>query len=143
MPTKTTVGANMLLITSSFRNVKSFNLIPVTEDCPYVEAMFDPTSNILAVITKNMKQSFHMVPRLNDEGQPQRLKFPNKETGKTVKEQRVSVDTFSEFYITEKEEILQFLNLFAINAKDYDIEQYFAESGKDVKTSDLILGPNA
>ena len=30
-----------------------------------------------------------MLPRLNDEGQPQKLKFPNKETGKTMKEQRV------------------------------------------------------
>lgn len=142
MSIKTTLGANMLLITSSFRNVKSFNLIPVTEDCPYVEAMFDPTSNILAVITKTMKGAYHMLPKLDDNGQPQRVKFIDKETGKTVKEQRVMVDTFSEFYITEKEEILQFLNLFAINAKEYDIDQYFIKSGKDVKTSELIMGPN-
>ena len=140
--TKPTVGANMLLTTGTFRNVKTFNLVPVTLDCPYVEAMFYPTTTILAVITKNMKQSFHMVPRLNEEGQPQRLKVPNKEAGKTVKEQRVSVDTFSEFYLTEKEDIQTFLALFAINYKEFDTDEYFVET-KDVKPSNLILGPNA
>ena len=109
------VGQNMMLISSAFRQVKSFSLVPVTEDCPYVEAMFDPSASILAVITKVKKNSFHMVPRLNDDGQPIRLKAPNKETGKTVKEQRVSVDTFSEFYVTDKEEIKNFIGMFAIN----------------------------
>ena len=83
-----------------------------------------------------------MVPRLNEDGQPQRLKVPNKEAGKTVKEQRVSVDTFSEFYLTEKEDIQTFLALFAINYKEYDTDQFFVET-KDVKPSNLILGPNA
>ena len=43
------VGQNMMLVNSSFRNAKSFTMIPVSIDSPYVEAMFDPTSGILAV----------------------------------------------------------------------------------------------
>jgi len=49
---KNQIGQNMMLISSSFRNVKSFSLMPVNNDCPYVEAMYDPSSGILAVITK-------------------------------------------------------------------------------------------
>ena len=103
------IGKNMMLITSAFRGVKSFSMVPVTQDCPYVEAMFDPSSGILAVISKVKKQAPHMVPRLDDNGQPIRLKTPNMETGKTVKEQRVQIETFSEIYITEKDEIAQFI----------------------------------
>lgn len=132
------LGKNMMLITSAFRQVKSFSLVPVTEDCPYVEAMFDPTGGILAVITKVRKSSFHMVPRLDDNGQPSKLKVPNKETGKVHKEQRVSIDTFSEFYITEKEEIKNFLAVFAINNDSFDYDQFFVDVDK-TKPSNIIL----
>ena len=120
------IGQNMMLITSSFRNVKSFNLIPVNESCPYVEGMYDPSSGILAIITKVMKNSFHMLPKLDDNGQPQKLKFPNQETGKVHKEQRVSVETFSEFYVMEKDEMENFINMFAVNADSFDYKKYMA-----------------
>ena len=133
------VGKNMMLMTSPFRNMPSFSLIPVSNECPYVEAMFDPSSGILAVISKISKQSFHMVPRLDDNGQPQRLKVPNKATGKTVKEQRVSMETFPEFYITEKEEIENFLKIFAINADDFDYNEFMKVDVKETKTSPIIM----
>ena len=62
------IGQNMMLVNSTFRNAKSFTLIPVSMDSPYTEAMFDPASGILAVISKVMKQSYHMVPKLDDDG---------------------------------------------------------------------------
>ena len=133
------IGKNMMIISSPFRNAESFALVPVTNDTPYVEAMFDPASGILAVISKVSKQSFHMVPRLDDNGQPQRLKVPNKTTGKTVKEQRVSMETFSEFYITNKEEIKNFINIFAINADSYDFAKYVDVDIKETKKEPLII----
>ncbi len=136
---KNQIGQNMMLISSVFRNVKSFSLMPVNDDCPYVEAMFDPSSGILAVITKIRKQSFHMMPRLDDSGQPQRLKVPNKETGKVHKEQRMSMETFSEFYIVEKEEIKNFINLFAVNATSFDYDEFINIDVKETKKSSLIL----
>lgn len=139
MSTKNQIGQNMMIVSSAFRNVKSFTLVPVHEDCPYVEAMYDPTSGILCVITKLRKQSFHMMPRLDDSGQPQRLRVPNKETGKVHKEQRVIIDTFSEFYIVEKDEIKTFINLFGINAVGFDYDQYMNVDEKETKTSNLIL----
>ena len=51
------LGNNMMLVNSVFRNARSFSLIPVSVDSPYVEAMFDPSSGILAVIGKERKQT--------------------------------------------------------------------------------------
>ena len=132
------IGQNMMLVNSSFRNAKSFTLIPVSADSPYVEAMFDPQSSILAVISKVMKQSYHMVPKLNDDGEPARLKSPNQQTGKTVKEERRLVDTFSEFYLSDKKDIETFIHMFAINAENFDYNEFFVDV-KETKVSNLIV----
>ena len=132
------IGQNMMLVNSSFRNAKSFTLIPVSADSPYVEAMFDPQSSILAVISKVMKQSYHMVPKLNDDGEPMRLKQPNQQTGKTVKEERRLVDTFSEFYLSDKKDIEAFIHMFAVNAADFDYNEFFVDV-KETKVSNIIV----
>jgi len=124
-------GSNMLLITSGFRGAKSFALVPITDNCPYVECLFDPSSNLLAVITKTIKGSYHMIPKLDDNGDPVRLKSQRRENGKTVKEQRAMVDTYSEFYVSDPLEIEGFIDLFAVNAKHFDYKQYIAE--QDIK----------
>jgi len=131
------IGKNMMLVKSSFRGMKSYSLIPVSLDCPYVETMYDPSSGMMAVITKQKKESYHMVPKLDEEGQPMRLKKPNPQTGKTVKEQRVKIDTFSEFYITDKEDLDNFIALFAINSLDFDYKSYHVDVDK-VKQSPII-----
>jgi hypothetical protein len=132
------IGQNMMLVSSSFRNAKSFTMIPVSNDSPYTEAMFDPASGILAVISKVMKQSYHMVPKLDDDGQPIRLKAPNKQTGKTHKEERRLVDTFSEFYLSDKKDIEDFINIFAINASSYDYKEFFVDI-EETKVSKIIM----
>mgnify|MGYP003677357457 FL=1 len=134
----TQIGQNMMLINSSFRNAKSFTLIPVSNDSPYVEAMFDPTSSILAVISKVMKQSYHMVPRLSDSGEPIKLKMPNQQTGKTVKEERRLVDTFSEFYLSDKKDIETFIHMFAVNASDFAYDDFFVDVD-ETKVSNIIM----
>jgi len=131
------IGKNMMLVKSSFRGMKSYSLIPVSLDCPYVETMYDPSSGMMAVITKQKKESYHMVPKLDEEGQPMRLKKPNPQTGKTVKEQRVKIDTFSEFYITDKEDLDNFISLFAINSLDFNYKSYHVDVDK-VKQSPII-----
>ena len=133
------IGQNMMLVNSSFRGAKSFTLIPVSEDSPYVEALFDPSSSMLAVISKVMKQSYHMVPKLDDEGQPMRLKKPNMQTGKTVKEERRLVDTFSEFYLSDKKDIETFIHMFAINADTFDYITLLDVDVNKTETSKIIL----
>jgi|TARA_R110000822_G_scaffold6739_12_gene28365 hypothetical protein len=132
------IGQNMMLVNSTFRNAKSFTLIPVSMDSPYTEAMFDPASGILAVISKVMKQSYHMVPKLDDDGQPQRLKTPNQQTGKTHKEERRLVDTFSEFYLSDRADIETFIHMFAVNAENFSVEEFFVDL-KKTEPSKIIL----
>ena len=129
----------MMLVNSSFRNAKSFTMIPVSLDSPYTEAMFDPASGILAVISKVMKQSYHMVPKLDDNGDPIRLKTPNQQTGKTVKEERRLVDTFSEFYLSDKKDIETFIHMFGVNAEDFDYNHFMQTDVKETKVSNIIL----
>lgn len=123
----TKIGSNMILVTSAFRGAESFSLIPVSEDCPYVEMMFDPTSGILAVISKVKKMTMHMLPRLSDDGQPVKLKSINNETGKVYKEQRVQMETFTEYYVKEKSEIESLIQMFAVNASSFDYSKYFVD----------------
>ncbi len=132
------IGQNMMLVNSTFRNAKSFTLIPVSLDSPYTEAMFDPASGILAVISKVMKQSYHMVPKLDDDGQPIRLKKPNPQTGKTHKEERRLVDTFSEFYLSDRADIETFIHMFAINAEHFKVDEFFVDL-KKTEPSKIIL----
>ena len=134
------IGKNMLLVNSTFRNAKSFTLIPVSNDSPYTEAMFDPASGILAVISKVMKQSYHMVPKLNDDGEPIRLKTPNPQTGKTVKEERRLVDTFSEFYLTDRADIDIFINMFAVNADNFKYDDFFVDLQKTEPSKVILPG---
>jgi len=134
------IGQNMMLVNSTFRNTKSFTLIPVSLDSPYTEAMFDPASGILAVISKVMKQSYHMVPKLDDDGQPQRLKNPNPQTGKTYKEERRLVDTFSEFYLSDRADIETFIHMFAINADNFSVEEFFVDLQKTEPSKIIIPG---
>jgi len=48
---------NMMLFTSSWKNNKTFKMIPATEDCPFVECIFDSQLKVLAVIGKTLKHS--------------------------------------------------------------------------------------
>lgn len=120
------IGKNMMLINSAFQNVKSFSLISVNKDCPYIEALFDPSSQVLAVITKEKKNTFHMVAKLSNAGAAD---------GK--KKQRVQIETYSEYYITDQKDIKNFIEIFAINSSDFKYEE-FVINRDTVNVSNII-----
>ena len=80
-----------------------------------------------------------MLPKLDENGEPVRLKVPNNTTGKTVKEQRVLVETFGEHYIADKSDIEAFILLFAINASSFDYKQYMVDVNQVVETPKIIM----
>ena len=41
-----------------------------------------------------------------------------------AKQERRSIDTFQEYYIEEKDSIVDIVNLFAVNAKKFDITKF-------------------
>jgi len=119
-------GKNMILVNApDFQSMeKSFKLVPITLDCPYVECMFSAKDKVLAVISKVMKQSYHMVPKLDDNGDHIPVKGKPRPNNKEYKEERRLVDTFSEFYLLTPEEINGFIESFAVNAKEFDYKSY-------------------
>ena len=128
----------MLLITSSWGNRKTFKMIPATEECPYNECIFDIDSKVLAVIGKERKESMHMVAKLNEMGDVQRLKIGKRENGKDYAEERKTLETFYEYYIEEMSEVESFIKMFAINSDEFNTKQYFTAATEAPQTSNLL-----
>ena len=113
-----------MLVTGSWGNNKTFKMIPVTNECPYNEAIFDRDGKVLALIGKEKKQSFHMLPKLTDMGDVQTLKIGRRANGKDFAEERKALETYYEYYIENPEEIEQVVKSLAVNADTFDFKQY-------------------
>lgn len=113
----------MMLITSSWNNDKTFKMIPISSSCPYVECIYDPKAKVLAVMSTVKKNLFHMVPKLDANGDPEFRKVPAKD-GVPVKQERRTIETFQEYYVEAADEIKTFISGFAINADSFDINSF-------------------
>lgn len=140
--------SSMLLVSSTWANEPTFKMIPINVACPFNEAIYDPSSRALALVGKEKKQTLHMLPKLTDTGDVQRLKMQKRENGKEFAEQRVTLDTFYEYFIEDKSEIESFIKSFASNADAYDyqsiVDKSFAapaEKPMIVSGSPLIMAP--
>jgi hypothetical protein len=108
---------SMMIVEATWQEKKTFRLIPITESCPYVECIFDPETKVFVVISKIKKTSLHMLPKLDEYGQPS--------TGtKGIKQERHKIEVFQEFYVEDKVAIKDLLHLFATNAETFDFEVF-------------------
>ena len=126
----------MILVQSTWQESQTFRMIPVTLECPYVECILDPATKVFVVITKINKTSLHMIPRLDDNGDPIYVKGarPN---GRTVREERKTIDTFQEFYIEDKKAMEDIINLMAINAKTFKYKKFLEETPTEVTVTGI------
>lgn len=125
---KTYVDENpktMMLIKSAFGSMKSFKLIPISNDCPFVECLFSPSERIMVVISKFMKTSYHMVPKLDDNGDEVPVKGKPRANGKKIREERRAMDTCSEHYVVTEDEIREMVKMFAVNPDALDLDEFF------------------
>jgi len=129
-------GANMLLVSSYWGESKSFKLIPATNECPFVEAMYDPTTGLLAVIGKTKKQVFHMVHKVDDNGDI--VETNKRKSGKPYKEERRTIETFVEYYIINADEIVSFIKDYAINTVSFDFMK-FIEAQKEMENNPVAM----
>ena len=127
---------SMILVQSTWQESQTFRMIPITESCPYVECILDPATKVFVVITKINKTSLHMIPRLDDNGDPIYVKGarPN---GRTVREERKTIDTFQEFYIEDKKAMEDIINLMAINAKTFKYKKFLEETPTEVTVTGI------
>jgi hypothetical protein len=121
------VQPTMLLITSAIQGQKTFKLMPIHKECPFNEGIFMPTGRMLAMISAEKKESVHMLPRLDDNGDAILIKQGNRPNQKDYKEQRVHLETYTEHYLMEKEEIISLVKMLAVNADSYDFQKYMVD----------------
>ncbi len=114
------MSKSMILVKSSWQDGVTFKMMPIEESCPYVECIYDPESKVFVVISKIIKTSLHMLPKLDDYGQPM--------TGSKGKKQiRNKIEVFQEFYVEEKDAIEELVNLFAINSDTFEYKNFMKE----------------
>ena len=119
----------MMLTHSQWKESKTFKMIPVTEDCPYLECIYDKDVNVLAVVSTLSKDTFHMVPKLDANGDPEMRKTPGRD-GLPYKQERRTLETYNEYYLENQQDIEYFINRFAVNAEDFDYKQYLTTEAK-------------
>ena len=124
----------MICITSVWNGHESFKVIPLVETCPYVEMIYDPEASMLVIISKIIKDAYHMIPKMDDKGDVVAAKN-RKSPDKTYAEERRLVESFQEYYIHKKDEIKNIISSFAVNADTFDF------SVLD-KSSTLTMGPS-
>lgn len=133
---------SMLLVKSNWAQMPSFSLIPINKDCPYVEAMFNPHAKVLAIIGKTKKEAFHKVPRLDDNGEPLEKKGPKKDPNSPYRMQRVSQETYTEYYITEKSDIESFIKAFTVNHESFDWQESLNMETMDAPDTSKVMKPS-
>lgn len=119
------MSKSMMLVKSSWQEDQTFKMIPIDQSCPYVECIYDPQSNVFVIISKIVKTSLHMLPKLDDYGKPV--------TGaKGTKQTRSKIDVFQEFYIEDLKEIKEIIKTFAVNSDKFDYDS-FMKKKEEVK----------
>tara|TARA_R110002126_G_scaffold79669_6_gene197679 strand:- start:1567 stop:2058 length:492 start_codon:yes stop_codon:yes gene_type:complete len=117
---------NMLLITTFWQDYETFKLMPITDDCPFIEVIYERHTEMLIVLNKHYKDNFHMVPKLTDTGDTELMK-PNqsqRNNQKSFKEKREKLHTYTEYFMINKDEQAEFIAMFAVNHEEFDFEKF-------------------
>ena len=109
---------SMMLVVQEHAGHPTFSLIRTKEDCPFVECIYVPDTKQLAIISSIQKDTFHLFPRLDDNGDtvPVKTKRP---AGKNYKEERKAIKTFYEYTLANEKDIIAFVEKFAENADTF------------------------
>ena len=118
---------SMMIVQATWNETQTFRLIPIATECPYVECIFDPATKVFVIISKIKRTSLQMLPKLDEYGQPAL-------GSKGRKEERHKVEVFQEFYIEHTDAIKDLVDLFAINAKTFDYNQFLGTEAPAKKT---------
>ena len=132
------MNKTMMLITSSWGTKKTFKMIPATFDCIFNEAIFDLDSKVLALISKEKKESLHMVARVNEWGDVVPMKIGKRNNGKDYAEERKTLETFYEYYVEDISDIKDIVARLAINGDTFDINPFIEAKSETPKETNLI-----
>lgn len=104
----------MLAYATDWYGSKTFRLMPLTTDCPFNEAIYDPNTKVLAIIGKTQVEKPVMLPKLNDKGETILVKGSNPAQPRYVEERRI-LNTFTEYYMDVAEDVMDFITRHVVN----------------------------
>jgi len=52
------MNESMMLVQATWQEQQTFRMIPIKDECPYVECIFDPGTKVFVIISKIKKTSF-------------------------------------------------------------------------------------
>lgn len=107
-----------MLVVQEHRGMPTFSLIRIDENCPYVECIYVPDQKQLAIISTVQKDTFHLFPKLDDNGDVLTAKV-RRAQNKNYKEERKAIKTFYEYTLVNEDDIISFIEMFAINAESF------------------------
>lgn len=110
----------MMLVQATWQEQQTFRMIPIKDDCPYVECIFDPGTKVFVVISKIKKTSLHMLPKLDEYGQPVA-------GTKGMKQERHKLEVFQEFYIEDTFAIEEIIKTFTVNWKKFEYKKFISD----------------
>jgi hypothetical protein len=113
----------MILVKSSWNDKETFRTLPISNDCPYVECIWDPEQKVFVVIGKVVKTTLHMLPKLDDNGDPAPLKT-QRPNGRRVKEERKTIETFQEYYVEDRDAMKYILENMCANVAEFDYSKF-------------------
>ena len=121
-----TTSKSMMLVNSIWNEKPTFKMMPISNECPYVECIFDPDSNIFVVISKTKKTTLHMLPQLDDYGQ--------RVTGnKGAKQGRHKMEVFQEYYIDNIDDMKNIINIFSKNSDSFNYDRFLSKEKEIAK----------
>ena len=117
---KESTSKSMMLINSIWNEKETFKLIPISDNCPSTECIYDPDSSVFVIISKIKKTTLHMLPQLDDYGQ--------RITGtKGAKQSRHKMEVFQEYYIDNTDDIKNVIQIFANNSDSFDYDKHMTK----------------
>lgn len=110
----------MLAVNDTWDEKESFRLIPLTDECSFVEVLFDPGEKVLCLLSKHKKNTFKFIPRVNEKQEY----VTTKKDGQLIPAMdRKLIEYFNETYVKDKQDIKNLIKHLVIN-QDFDFDKF-------------------
>lgn len=95
---------------------KSFTLVPISSEAPFIQGMYDPSTNALVLLSPHKRQHFDMITQFDQKGLPKIFKGPD---GNQMYAKKLTEFSHNhEVAITDQKSIIKFVWAFCDMSKE-------------------------
>lgn len=100
---------------SKIREKNTYCLLPISGEAVFVDGLYYPDEKFLLLLSKDTRDRFQMVPRINDFGD---VVYEKGKEGK-MRQDRLMMNSNYEYYIHESQNIRWFAENYVTNATEF------------------------